>query len=152
MPHSNKVTGLNPRLGVCVCVRTNFSSLSCPLGHHALSWLLTLSQIVDDQVKPGFRYDIDQWGEHLQGPLSTAKHHLWQDTARTHQCVKSSTAVTQVTHVCARRERLQNLRGAYQVVTDKLLSKLKGAGGDVDQILQLGLQTQEETHKTFYRY
>lgn len=46
-------------------------------------------------------------------------------------------------------QRLEDeVRKAYQVVTDKLLSKLKRAGGDVDQILQLGLQTGQSTHQT----
>lgn len=109
--------------------------------HYALLRLRTLSQIVDDQVESGFRDDIDQRRQHLQGPLATTKHHLQQHMGQTCQCVKSGTAVTQ----CHAR-RLQDRGRAYQVVTDKLLSKLKRAGGDVNQVLQLGLRTRDWTN------
>lgn len=40
-------------------------------------WLRpTLSEVVDDQVQPSLRDDINQRGQHLQRPLPTTKHHL----------------------------------------------------------------------------
>lgn len=51
-------------------------SLCCLFYETAMSWLHTLSEIVDDQVESGLRDDIDQRRQHLQRPLPTTKHHL----------------------------------------------------------------------------
>lgn len=63
-----------------------------------MSWLPTLSEIVDDQVESGLRDHIDQRRQHLQRPLPTAKHHLQYTRDRFTEGKNS----TEVTSVCAR--------------------------------------------------
>lgn len=71
-------------------------------------------------------------------PRNTTCGSTWDKHASVSKVARQSHNVTP--------RRLQDRGRAYQVVTDKLLSKLKRAGGDVNQILQLGLRTRDWTH------
>ncbi|TNN83695.1 hypothetical protein EYF80_006213 [Liparis tanakae] len=93
--------------------------------------LNTLSEVVDNQVESGLWDHIDQRRQHLQRPLTTTEHHL-QYTGERFSVWKGGTSVPRAPTQTHQRAHSLSLRRAYQVVSDKLLSKLKGAGGDVD--------------------
>lgn len=86
--------------------------------------LNTLSEVVDNQVESGLGDHIDQRRQHLQRPLTTTKHHL-QYAGERFSVWKGGTSVPRARTQTHLRAHSLSLRRAYQVVSDKLLSKLK---------------------------